>query len=107
MQARVDPSDGSISFEKVTVDTGVTYFLESARKEQEDSQKKGKDSIIGNVNERFCPEPSMLSVEEKRKLVNLVGEEIIKESELEKLFKEKTHPICYDGFEPSGRMHIA
>lgn len=46
-------------------------------------------------------------MEEKRKLVNLVGEEIIKESELERLFKEKVHPICYDGFEPSGRMHIA
>lgn len=39
--------------------------------------------------------------------MNLVGEEIIKESELERLFNEKVHPICYDGFEPSGRMHIA
>jgi len=27
--------------------------------------------------------------------------------ELEHLFKKKPHPICYDGFEPSGRMHIA
>ncbi len=36
-----------------------------------------------------------------------VGEEIIGEPELEGLFKSKQHPICYDGFEPSGRMHIA
>ncbi len=38
---------------------------------------------------------------------DLFAEEIIKESELERLFNEKVHPICYDGFEPSGRMHIA
>ena len=23
------------------------------------------------------------------------------------LLKRNKHPICYDGFEPSGRMHIA
>ncbi len=27
--------------------------------------------------------------------------------ELAALFKAKEHPIVYDGFEPSGRMHIA
>jgi tyrosyl-tRNA synthetase len=37
----------------------------------------------------------------------MVGEEVIMEKELERVFKEKVHPICYDGFEPSGRMHIA
>lgn len=36
-----------------------------------------------------------------------VGEEIIEEEELKTLIKTKNAPICYDGFEPSGRMHIA
>ena len=26
---------------------------------------------------------------------------------MRELFKRKAHPVCYDGFEPSGRMHIA
>lgn len=29
------------------------------------------------------------------------------EDELMSLLAAKAHPICYDGFEPSGRMHIA
>jgi tyrosyl-tRNA synthetase len=36
-----------------------------------------------------------------------VGEEIIQEEELMNLLKVKSNPTCYDGFEPSGRMHIA
>lgn len=32
---------------------------------------------------------------------------IIKEDELEALLLKKPSPIAYDGFEPSGRMHIA
>jgi tyrosyl-tRNA synthetase len=49
-----------------------------------------------------------LSVEEKVKLSASVAEEIIKDvDELRQVFKRKAHPVCYDGFEPSGRMHIA
>jgi len=37
-----------------------------------------------------------------------VGEECIKEEELKTILEKKaTRPIAYDGFEPSGRMHIA
>jgi len=36
-----------------------------------------------------------------------VGEECLTKEELLSVLKRKTHPICYDGFEPSGRMHIA
>jgi tyrosyl-tRNA synthetase len=48
-----------------------------------------------------------MSVEEKIALVKEVGEEIISEDELIELFKKKKNPIAYDGFEPSGRIHIA
>jgi tyrosyl-tRNA synthetase len=36
-----------------------------------------------------------------------VGEECVNEKELMALLKAKANPIAYDGFEPSGRMHIA
>lgn len=36
-----------------------------------------------------------------------IGEECIQEDELRNLLAKKPEPICYDGFEPSGRMHIA
>ena len=50
---------------------------------------------------------STLTIDEKIKLVKEVGEEIIQEGELRDLFERIEMPICYDGFEPSGRMHIA
>ncbi len=50
-----------------------------------------------------------MNLEEKIALVKEVAEcgEIITEEELRQLFTEKAHPIAYDGFEPSGKMHIA
>ncbi|MFH1276655.1 MAG: tyrosine--tRNA ligase [Candidatus Woesearchaeota archaeon] len=45
--------------------------------------------------------------EERLKLIKEVGEEIINEDELLELLKTKAHPIAYDGFEPSGKIHIA
>ncbi|MBT6690466.1 tyrosine--tRNA ligase [archaeon] len=48
-----------------------------------------------------------LSIDEKISLVKEVGEEIINEKELRELFEKKKHPIAYDGFEPSGNIHIA
>ncbi|XWS11638.1 hypothetical protein CRYUN_Cryun37aG0016000 [Craigia yunnanensis] len=48
-----------------------------------------------------------LSVEERFRIIRNVGEECIQEGELLNLLTHKPEPICYDGFEPSGRMHIA
>eukprot|EP00981_Chlorochromonas_danica_P004807 scaffold967_cov173-Ochromonas_danica.AAC.18 len=50
---------------------------------------------------------STLSVEEKVAIALTVGEEALTVEELRGLFTAKPHPIVYDGFEPSGRMHIA
>jgi tyrosyl-tRNA synthetase len=60
-----------------------------------------------DINKAFDPVPSILPVEERIKIIKSVGEEIIQESEIEDLLKRVQMPICYDGFEPSGRMHIA
>ena len=48
-----------------------------------------------------------LSIDDKVTLVNQVGEEIVTKEELVTLLKTKQNPIAYDGFEPSGQIHIA
>ncbi|MBI4896589.1 MAG: tyrosine--tRNA ligase [Candidatus Aenigmarchaeota archaeon] len=48
-----------------------------------------------------------METEEKVALIKSFAEEILTEEELVKLFETKTHPVAYDGFEPSGKMHIA
>lgn len=48
-----------------------------------------------------------MTLEEKLSLIKQVGEEIIEEGELLKLLESKEQLIAYDGFEPSGQMHIA
>ncbi len=48
-----------------------------------------------------------MDLNERVALVKEVGEEILTEDELRELFLKKKHPVAYDGFEPSGNMHIA
>ena len=36
-----------------------------------------------------------------------IGEEVINQDELKNLLEKKEKVIAYDGFEPSGRMHLA
>lgn len=87
----INPFTGGLEFRR----------LEKSQKEEPDS--KG----FSDINADFCPMQSTLSIEEKIKLVKEVGEEIIREEELKSIFEKNEMPICYDGFEPSGRMHIA
>jgi len=53
------------------------------------------------------PHPSGLTLEQRFQLCRVVAEECINDAELRNLLKHKPHPVAYDGFEPSGRMHIA
>ncbi|VFQ82578.1 unnamed protein product [Cuscuta campestris] len=48
-----------------------------------------------------------MNLEERFNVIRSIGEECIQEDELRNLLANKPQPICYDGFEPSGRMHIA
>ncbi len=48
-----------------------------------------------------------MDVTSRIELVRQVGEEILTEEELKSLFETKSRPICYDGMEPSGNIHIA
>ena len=48
-----------------------------------------------------------MDIKDKVKLVEEVGEEVITKEELKTLFSKKKFPLAYDGFEPSGKIHIA
>ncbi|KAK4272995.1 hypothetical protein QN277_021473 [Acacia crassicarpa] len=61
-----------------------------------------------NAESSGTPNPTnKLSLKRRFQILKSVGEECIKEDELLNLLAKKTEPVCYDGFEPSGRMHIA
>lgn len=48
-----------------------------------------------------------MDIDERIGLLKEVGEEIVEEKELRKLLSEEKNLIAYDGFEPSGKIHIA
>lgn len=48
-----------------------------------------------------------MNINEKVEIIKEFAEEIVTEDELIKLFEKNPHPVAYDGFEPSGRIHIA
>lgn len=48
-----------------------------------------------------------MDISEKLELIKQVGEEIVTEEELKNLLETKKNIVAYDGFEPSGQVHIA
>jgi len=48
-----------------------------------------------------------MDTDSRIELIKQVGEEIITEEDLRSLLETKDTPIAYDGFEPSGNIHIA
>tara|TARA_Y100000310_G_scaffold345478_1_gene465453 strand:+ start:7186 stop:8256 length:1071 start_codon:yes stop_codon:yes gene_type:complete len=48
-----------------------------------------------------------MDLEKRIGLVEEVGEEIITDEDLRALLEKKKNPVAYDGFEPSGQVHIA
>ncbi len=70
-----------------------------------------KLNLNENLSENCCPNninvENCLNIEEKLELLMSVGEECITKEELKVLLEKKPNFTAYDGFEPSGRMHIA
>ena len=48
-----------------------------------------------------------MDIDKRIEIIKQVGEEIVTEDDLKQLLKEKKDIIAYDGFEPSGKIHIA
>lgn len=58
-------------------------------------------------NRGFLRYNTLMDIQEKIKLIQEVGEEIIGLDEIEAKLKAGQELIAYDGFEPSGKIHIA
>lgn len=54
-----------------------------------------------------APFTSALTVDQKLTELLSIGCECVQEDELRRLLESKAVPVCYDGMEPSGRIHIA
>jgi tyrosyl-tRNA synthetase len=89
--------------------TSAASGLESAQSAASAASGVSEIDSLGSrdINEFFNPRESDLTLEERYKLCASVGEEIVQDDELMNLLKRKDSFRCYDGFEPSGRMHIA
>lgn len=48
-----------------------------------------------------------MDIKKRIELITKHAEEVVTVDELKALLEKKKHPIVYDGFEPSGQMHIA
>jgi tyrosyl-tRNA synthetase len=48
-----------------------------------------------------------MDTEKKAQLIASIGEEVLTREDLLQLLQDKPHPVAYNGFEPSGRIHIA
>ena len=48
-----------------------------------------------------------MDIESRLNLIKEVGEEIVTEEDLRNLLETKNKPVAYNGFEPSGQVHIA
>uniref|UniRef100_A0A7N0TQG8 tyrosine--tRNA ligase n=1 Tax=Kalanchoe fedtschenkoi TaxID=63787 RepID=A0A7N0TQG8_KALFE len=77
-------------------------------KENQATESNPSDALESlSISTTSETQPRRMELEEKFQLVRGIGEECIQEDELRNLLEKKPEPICYDGFEPSGRMHIA
>jgi hypothetical protein len=65
------------------------------------------EAATGAAADTLASGVASLTLEERFAILRGIGEECIQEDELVRLLQNKPVPICYDGFEPSGRMHIA
>lgn len=85
--------------------TGALRFFNADPEKKEDLNEFTSDP---SINKNFDPIPSTLPIHKRIELIKSVGEEIVGSDEMIKNKLEgKMFPRAYDGFEPSGRMHIA
>lgn len=89
----------------------VTFREREKEKEKERKREKEREShpppSSPQTQNIKPPRHPRLTLDERFDLARSVGEECIQDDELRLLLEKKPNPVAYDGFEPSGRMHIA
>ena len=90
-----------------------TIDVVADRLQQLDASTSGTECVLfcfACRNSQFCIKNGVwhrLTLDEKYQLCRSIGAECIQDEELRNLLEKKPNPVAYDGFEPSGRMHIA
>lgn len=73
--------------------------------------KKARDAelaqLTGRTSALMLKDTSELTLDDKFNLCRSIAEECTTDDELRKKLQFVDSPVAYDGFEPSGRMHIA
>lgn len=110
----ISPFHGGLVFNKGPIDSSYPTQIPSPSTittTKKEIVKKNADDESGlnqrDINEFYNPNLSKLTLQERYDLCLSVGEENNTPEELMALLKRKQLFNCYDGFEPSGRMHIA
>lgn len=88
--------------ETANVIPAPSVIVESKKKDKKSEEDIPYVSQLGLEKEAIWKK-STLSLQERYDIIRSVGEECIQEEGLQKLLEFKDHPICYDGFEPSGK----
>ena len=68
---------------------------------------KSKSTNSEDPNRDYNPKLCTLPLQERINLCSSVAEEVLTPENLSKMLASKSQFVAYDGFEPSGRMHIA
>ncbi|PRW44958.1 tyrosine--tRNA ligase cytoplasmic [Chlorella sorokiniana] len=81
---------------------------DGAEQQQQEQQVAAQvEQLTYSLQDLLKKPEAELTLDEKFALCRSVGEECVQEEELRRLLEKKPNPVAYDGFEPSGRMHIA
>ncbi|KAI7840944.1 hypothetical protein COHA_005374 [Chlorella ohadii] len=81
---------------------------QAAEQQQQEQQVAAQvEQLTYSLQDLLKKPEAELTLDEKFALCRSVGEECVQEEELRLLLEKKPNPVAYDGFEPSGRMHIA
>jgi hypothetical protein len=86
---------------------GASTAAEVAAASVDPPAPDASSSAAASAAEDLAGSMAGMTLDERFDLLMRIGEECIQADELRRLLRDKPFPICYDGFEPSGRMHIA
>jgi tyrosyl-tRNA synthetase len=101
--------DSKVNTRQIVIDPftgGITF---QPYKDSKSNNPKEEDELarVRKLNPAYCPIPSKLTLLEKYDKCMSVACEVQVKEQLWDLLKKDEFFTCYDGFEPSGRMHIA
>ena len=110
LESSLDSSSSGQSQSKSRPKSQPSRPQPSSKRKKDDEKEQKYDPTDLNQGRVAGTRPNdcSMDINKRIEIAASVGEECITKEELKTIFEKKqTRPIAYDGFEPSGRMHIA